>query len=110
MQACKRWLAGGKKGLYLLSNGICLWTKDYEGCRSASGWQRIQLATPPSSQFKTFEDIKKAFADQLEYFVSNCVLRADVRDEVFAEIGCVPLLSAMIEGCIESGENGGESI
>jgi pyruvate-formate lyase len=88
----------------LLPVGV-LETALYEGCRAASGWQRIGLATPPASQFKTFEDVKKAFADQLEYFVSNCVRRADVRDEVVAEVRPVPLLSATIEGCVESGED-----
>lgn len=66
----------------------------YEGCRSASGWQHIGLATPPVSQLKTFEDVQQSFADQLEYFVSSGMKRAVVRDEVVAEIRPVPLFLA----------------
>lgn len=76
-----------------------------EGGRYITGWKRVGAATPPAASFKSFEDVKKAFADQLEHIVDLVVKRAYLKDQVIADNYPVPLLSSTIEGCVESGED-----
>ncbi len=59
----------------------------------------------PVSELKTFEDVKKAFAEQLRASVDMMVKLTDIKDQVFADAFPAPLLSATIEGCIESGHD-----
>jgi len=91
------------------SNGLfpvtCLEMALNEGRRFTAGWERVGLPTPPASELKTFEDVKKAFADQFAHAVEMTVRRGNSRDRVVAELYPVPLLSATIEGCVESGED-----
>ncbi len=68
-----------------------------------SDWDDIGLKTPPVSTFKTFEDVKKAYADQLGNAIAFMCRMTDAKDEVFAEMFPAPLLSCTIEGCVESG-------
>jgi formate C-acetyltransferase len=77
----------------------------YEGRRAATKWELIGLETPPASEFKTFEDVKKAYADQLAFVVDTLVKRGYSRDKVIAETYPIPLLSCTIEGCVESGRD-----
>jgi pyruvate formate-lyase/glycerol dehydratase family glycyl radical enzyme len=76
-----------------------------EGCALASKWERIGIRTPPAAAFKTFEDVKKAFADQLANSIDVMVKLTEAKDQVFAESFPTPLLSSTIEGCIESGRD-----
>lgn len=75
----------------------------HEGKRYITGWQQAGIATPPASEMKTFEDVKKAFADQLKNSIKVMVELTEIKDQVFAELFPAPLLSATIEGCVESG-------
>lgn len=75
----------------------------HEGRRFSTGWEQIGVKTPPAGQFKSFEDVKKAFEDQLANAVSVMVKLTNIKDQVFAESFPAPLLSATIEGCVESG-------
>lgn len=77
----------------------------YEGRRAATKWEQIGMATPPASGFKTFEDVKKAYADQLAFVINTVVKRGHSRDRVVAELYPIPLLSSTIEGCVESGKD-----
>ncbi len=61
------------------------------------------MKTPPASTFKTFEDVKKAYADQLANSINVMCELTDAKDRVFAESFPTPLLSCTIEGCVESG-------
>lgn len=76
-----------------------------EGCLKLANWKRIGAPTPPPSSFKTFEDVKKAFEEQLSYAIDLCVRRAYIKDQIIAENYPIPLLSATLEGCIESGKD-----
>ena len=76
-----------------------------EGGTLASKWERIGVKTPSAATFKTFEDVKKAFADQLANSIDVMVKLTDAKDRVFAESFPTPLLSSTIEGCIESGRD-----
>ncbi len=75
------------------------------GCRLLGSGQRAAVATPSTSQLDTFEGVKKAFADQLQFLVDLGVRRAEVKDRAFAEAFPAPLLSSTIEGCVESGRD-----
>jgi len=76
-----------------------------EGRLSSANWEQVGAKTPPASEMKTFEDVKKAFAAQLANSVSLMVKLSDVKDQVFADLFPTPLLSSTIEGCIESGRD-----
>jgi pyruvate formate-lyase/glycerol dehydratase family glycyl radical enzyme len=61
--------------------------------------------TPDPSTFKTFDDVKQAFVDQLSFGVDLVVKKAELKDRAFAEGFPSPLLSSTIEGCLESGQD-----
>lgn len=75
------------------------------GCRLLGSGQRVGVATPPPSQLHTFEDVKKAFVEQMQFLVDIGVRRAEAKDRAFAEAFPTPLLSSTIEGCLESGHD-----
>jgi len=75
----------------------------HEGKKYITGWKQVGVKTPPAREMKTFEDVKKAFTDQLAHSIEMMVKITDAKDEVFAESFPAPLLSSTIEGCIESG-------
>jgi pyruvate formate-lyase/glycerol dehydratase family glycyl radical enzyme len=99
----------GNNNGYTSSNGIfpvtILEMALNEGGRSVTNWQRVGLATPPAREFKTFEDVKKAYADQMAYTVDLAVQRGRIKDQVIADYFPTPLVSSTIEGCIESGQD-----
>jgi pyruvate formate-lyase/glycerol dehydratase family glycyl radical enzyme len=74
-----------------------------EGRTILSGNKTIGAKTPPAETFKSFEDVKKAFVDQLKFAIDLCVKKAEIKDKTFAEYLPSPLLSSSIEGCLESG-------
>jgi len=73
-----------------------------EGCSMSSGWKQTGVATPPVSEMKTFEDVKKAFSDQVSFAIKNVVKSVEQREPRVQKVFAQPLLSATIEGCIES--------
>jgi len=75
------------------------------GCSFLSGDRRLGAPTLPAVSFKTFEEVKNAFAEQMAFCVEQCVRAAELKDQVFAENFPSPLLSATIEGCVESGKD-----
>ncbi len=70
---------------------------------TANDMLEIGVKTPHPSTFKTFEDVKKAFADQLANAIDVMCRQEDVKNKLFAEEFPTPLLSCTIEGCVESG-------
>jgi len=76
-----------------------------EGRPLTDGARRLGVATPPVADLTTFEDLKKAFADQAAFVIDLGVRRAEVKDQAFAEAFPTPLLSSTIEGCVESGRD-----
>ncbi len=76
-----------------------------EGGAFRSKWERIGAKTPNVREFKSFEDVKQAFADQVANSVDVMVKLTEVKDRVFAESFPTPLLSSTIEGCVESGRD-----
>ncbi|MFX1457265.1 MAG: pyruvate formate lyase family protein [Promethearchaeota archaeon] len=74
-----------------------------EGRTIYSGNKTVGAKTPPAKTFKSFEDVKKAYVDQLKFAIDLTVKKAELKDKVFAEYLPSPLLSSTIEGCLESG-------
>jgi formate C-acetyltransferase len=74
-----------------------------EGCTIYSGNKTVGAKTPPSKTFKSFEDVKKAYVDQLKFAIALTVKKAELKDKAFADYLPSPLLSSTIEGCLESG-------
>ncbi len=75
-----------------------------EGKRYISGWQeQVGVKTSAAGDFKSFEDVKKAMAEQLTHAIQVMVDLSNIKDQVIAEHFPTPLLSATIEGCVESG-------
>ncbi len=77
-----------------------------EGRTIFSGNKTVGAKTPPASTFKSFEDMKKAFVDQLKFAIDLTVRKAELKDKAFADYLPSPLLSSSIEGCLESGMDG----
>lgn len=74
-----------------------------EGRTIFSGNKTVGAKTPPASAFKSFEDVKKSFVDQLSFAIDLTVKKAELKDKAFADYLPSPLLSSTIEGCLESG-------
>ncbi|MBN2027433.1 MAG: hypothetical protein JW854_11805 [Actinobacteria bacterium] len=72
------------------------------GRKLLTGSRRVGARTRDPRRFRTFEDVKDAFEKQLSHVVDVCVRMTEVKDKVFAEFP-TPLLSATVEGCLESG-------
>jgi formate C-acetyltransferase len=65
--------------------------------------KRIGVATPDPRGFHCFEDVKDSFAGQLAFNVERLVEAVELLDRAYAESFPSPLLSATLEGCLESG-------
>jgi len=76
-----------------------------EGCAMSTGWQPTGVKTPPAGSFKSFEDVKKAFATQVAHAVEKTAKDIEERESQISKVYAQPLLSATIEGCIESAKD-----
>lgn len=64
---------------------------------------RVGDATPDPRTFTSFDDVKEAFARQLAFNVERLVRAVEAKDRAHAEAFPNPLVSATLEGCLESG-------
>ena len=99
----------GNNNGYTASNGILpaaiLELVLNEGKRYAAGWKQVKPPVASISSFETFDDVKKAFMEELSRAVEKCVEAGYLKDQVIADNFPLPLLSSTIEGCVESGED-----
>jgi len=106
---CSEPTGTGNNNGYTATNGILpaaiLELVLNEGKRYVTGWKQVESPVASISSFKTFEDVKKAFIEQLSRAVENSVKAGYLKDQVVAENFPLPLLSSTIEGCVESGED-----
>ena len=65
----------------------------------------VGLPTPPADSFSSFDEFQEAFAEQITFAVEKCVKAVELKDRAFAETCPAPLLSATMEGCLESGKD-----
>ncbi len=67
--------------------------------------RRSGLSTPDPTRFRSLEDLKQAFRDQLSYNVKKLVKAVELLDQSYAESFPCPLLSSTLEGCLERGRD-----
>jgi formate C-acetyltransferase len=65
----------------------------------------VGLSTGAPKEFKTFDDLYKAFLDQLNYVVDLKVRVSNYIDRMFAKYAPAPFLSVVIDDCIEKGRD-----
>ncbi len=63
---------------------------------------RVGLPTPDPAGFRDFEEVKRAFEEQLAFNVKKLVRAVEAKDRAHAESFPSPLVSATLEGCLES--------
>ncbi len=92
-----------------LNNGKCL---DCAGehcpnyntcCRGVGG--SLGLETGYLKDFKTFDDVIAAYEAQLRYWADRAILTVNVLQDVHAEHDDYPLLSLLIDNCLEKGKS-----
>ena len=64
--------------------------------------KRIGIQTGDPTLFDTFEDLFKAFAEQLRYFVSVKMVGNDIIERLYAELLPVPFLSLWLGDCVKN--------
>jgi formate C-acetyltransferase len=65
----------------------------------------IGARTPPASTFESFDDVKRAFAEQVRFCVETAHLAMELKDQAYRDFYPSPLLSSTIIGCLESGRD-----
>lgn len=72
--------------------------------------RKLGLNTGKAEDFKTFDELVKAFKSQVEYLADNVIDMSNKCQRIFAEDAPNPWHSLVIQGCIEKGvdyKNGG---
>jgi len=64
---------------------------------------RVGARTPDAAGFESFEELRRAFAEQLSWNVDKLVRAVELLDRACMEEFPSPLLSSALEGCLESG-------
>ncbi len=67
--------------------------------------QQVGLQTGQASDYKSFEELMKAFKRQLNYLIDIKVRGNNVIEKTFATYLPVPFLSLLVEDCIASGKD-----
>ncbi len=62
----------------------------------------VGLKTGNPDSFKSFEEFEDAFVQQAKYQIKIIVEASNIRDRLFAEHLPAPLISAFIDGCVDS--------
>ena len=61
--------------------------------------------TPPAGTFRSFEDLKQAYAEQVRFCVDMGRRAIELKDKAYSDFYPSPLLSSTIFGCLESGKD-----
>lgn len=77
-----------------LNNGVCL----------LSG-QQMGLPTGYLTDYKTYEELEDAFRKQIDHFVALMIEACDEVDRMHGEFLPSPLLSSVIDSCIDHGKD-----
>jgi len=106
---CVEPTSGGNCFSYTAGNGImmlgALELALNRGRRVLGDNATVGVETTDAGAFKSFEEVKDAFEKQLAYLVEHAVQAAEIKDRAYAEAFPCLLLSATIEGCLESGKD-----
>ena len=63
------------------------------------------LSTGPADGFADFDQLLDAFLRQGKYFIGKIVEGSNLRDRLYAEKMPAPLISAFMDGCVETGKD-----
>ncbi len=66
---------------------------------------RVGLPTGDARTFGTFDEVKAAYQAQLGYLIRHMFVVNAIAENAYSELLCSPFLSALTEGCIESGRS-----
>lgn len=66
---------------------------------------QIGAKTNAPKDFKTFEDFKNAYFEQIKKVISVAVATYNLSDEIRATYEPVPYLSSLVDGCIDRGKD-----
>jgi formate C-acetyltransferase len=75
-----------------------------EGRMFASG-SRVGAPTPDPRTFTSFEEVQRAFLEQLAFNVDTLARAVEAKDKAHAGDFPSPLISSTLEGCLESGRD-----
>jgi choline trimethylamine-lyase len=67
--------------------------------------QRIGVSTGNARAFSSFEQVKNAYEAQLAHLVKHMFVVNAIAETAYSELLCSPFLSALTDGCIESGRS-----
>jgi choline trimethylamine-lyase len=65
--------------------------------------KKVGLATGDARTFTTFEQVREAFEAQLAHIIRHLFVVNAIAEKAYSELLCSPVLSALTEGCIETG-------
>jgi formate C-acetyltransferase len=74
----------------------------FGGCDPQTGTQ-VGLPTPPLDRLVSFAELEAAYDAQLDHFVRLMVKGCDIVDRIHAEILPSPLLSCVVQDCLQRG-------
>jgi len=106
---CMSWIIPGKSMVYRQGMGMfsftnCLMLALNQGVDWLSG-QQVGCPTPDPLTFKSVEEVIEATFQQYVYFFEKQVRISNIADELYREYLPRPLISALVEGCIERGKD-----
>ncbi|OGP51513.1 MAG: hypothetical protein A2Y79_08355 [Deltaproteobacteria bacterium RBG_13_43_22] len=81
----------------------CLWWALHQGVNPKTGEQH-GARTPDPAQFKSWEEVLKAYVDQVAFFTNKIEQLERVNLELYEKYCPRPFYSGVIDGCIESGK------
>ncbi|WP_425059873.1 Trans-4-hydroxy-L-proline dehydratase [Sporomusa carbonis] len=84
--------------------GKCLELALHNGVCQLSGKQ-IGPATGNAKEFQTFDQVMKAFKEQISYFIAHMVSMLNTWDYVHRELIPTPFISSFIDDCIAKGKD-----
>jgi len=108
-EGCMRWIIPGKAMGFRALGGMfalprCLELALSQGADKFSGKQ-IGARTPDPLTFTSFEDVIDAYVAQLRFFVGKLVTINNFVEVLDNEYLPQPFLSALMDGCIEHGQD-----
>jgi len=108
-EGCMRWIIPGKAMGFRALGGMfalprCLELALYQGVDKFNGKQ-IGARTPDPQTFTSIEDMIEAYLAQVRFFVEKLVTINNFVEVLDNEYLPQPFLSALMDGCIENGED-----
>ncbi|MDY7019646.1 MAG: pyruvate formate lyase family protein [Chloroflexota bacterium] len=109
IEACMRWTIPGKNICYRANCGMLILPKFLELALN-QGWDKFSgkqlgLHTRDPITFISYDDVMDVFLEQAKFFIEKLVRLNNIIDVFYEEDLCRPLLSPLLDGCIEKGKD-----